>query len=223
MSRVLLAAALAAALAGPAVARPVVVEMFVSQSCSSCPPADALLQRLSTAPGILPLSFNVTYWNDLGWRDTDSLQAATDRQNWYAGLFGSGQVYTPQAVVDGKAQVVGSDEAGLRAAIATAQAAQGPAVAVSIGGQQALTLTVGAGKGSGRVLLVGFDALHSTPVGGGENSDRVITEVNVVRQLTDLGAWQGQALTLHTPAPAGQHVAVLLQAADGIVLGLATR
>src|SRR5271156_2426120 len=91
---------MAALLAPAAQARPVLIEMFVSQSCSSCPPADALLQQLAADKDILPLSLNVTYWDNLGWRDTDALDDTTKRQFYYAGL-SNGDVYTPEAVVDG--------------------------------------------------------------------------------------------------------------------------
>jgi hypothetical protein len=210
-------------LAGPpALARPVLVEMFTSQSCSSCPPANALLQRLKTQDtDILPLSFDVTYWNDLGWTDTDSLPTATDRQDWYASLRHSTEVYTPEAVVDGQAQLVGSHEKELRAAIAAAKAAPAGNVPLSLSGQDKLTISVGGGAGAGSLLLVGYDDRHSTGVQAGENGGATITEVNVVRAMVPLGNWAGKALTLQSPRPEGQHLAVILQAADGEVLGLA--
>ncbi len=221
------ALALTAALvltAPPALARPVLVELFTSQSCSSCPPANALLQRLKAQDhDILPLSFDVTYWNGLGWKDTDSLSAATDRQDWYASLRHSTEVYTPEAVVDGHAQFVGSHEGEMRAAIAAAKAAPAADVPVSISGQDKLAVTIGSGAEAGSVLLVGYDDKHSTGVQAGENGGATITEVNVVRAMVPLGNWTGTALTLQAPRPAGQHVAVILQAADGTVLGLAAR
>ena len=208
----------------PVMARPVLVEMFTSQSCSSCPPANALLQRLKAQDqDILPLSFDVTYWNDLGWKDTDSLPAATDRQDWYASLRHSTEVYTPEAVVDGRAQFVGSHEGQMRAAIAAAKAASAGDVPIGISGQDSLTLTVGSGAGAGSVLLVGYDDQHSTGVKAGENGGATITEVNVVRAMVPLGNWAGAALSLHAPRPAGQHVAVILQSGNGAVLGLAAR
>src|SRR5215831_12828378 len=113
--------------AGPAPARgPVVVELFTSEGCSSCPPADDLLSKLAkegTVGGaqVIPLGLHVTYWDQLGWKDSASLPDATDRQQEYGrGLFGLDNVYTPQAVVDGRTQLVGSDEAGLRRAITKA-------------------------------------------------------------------------------------------------------
>lgn len=221
--RLAFAAALALS-ASPAFARPVLVELFTSQSCSSCPPANALLGQLKAQDkDILPLSFDVTYWNDLGWKDTDSLPAATDRQDWYASLLNSTEVYTPEAVVDGQSQLVGSHAAELRAAIKSAQAAPAGDVAISISGQEQLGISVAAGKGTGSVLLVGYDDQHRTHVGAGENGGVVITEVNVVRAMVPLGPWSGAALQLRVPHPVGQHIAVILQGADGRVLGLAAR
>ena len=208
----------------PALARPVLVELFTSQSCSSCPPANELLQKLKAQDhDILPLSFDVTYWNNLGWKDTDSFNAATDRQDWYASLRHSTEVYTPEAVVDGHAQLVGSHAAEMRTAIAAAKAAPAGDVPVSISGQNMLALAIGSGTGAASVLLVGYDDEHSTGVQAGENGGATITEVNVVRAMVPLGNWTGTALTLQAPRPAGQHVAVILQAADGRVLGLAAR
>jgi hypothetical protein len=104
---------------------PVVVELFTSEGCSSCPPADQLLTRLAKdqpVPGvqIVPLGMHVTYWDQLGWKDPASLQLATERQQGYGRIFGEDRIYTPQAVIDGRDEVVGSDEAGVMRAIAKA-------------------------------------------------------------------------------------------------------
>ena len=159
---------------------------------------------------MLPLSFNVTYWNSPAWTDKDSLQAATERQGWYAGLAGSQNVYTPQAVVDGTTQLAGSDATKLAAAIAAAQAAPAGNVPVSVQG----------GAGTANVLLLGFDAKHVTRIGGGENGGALLTEVNVVRSITSLGPWTGEAMAMAMSRPAGQHMAVLLQTSTGAILGV---
>lgn len=202
--------------------RPVLVEMFVSQSCSSCPPANALLQQLAaTDKGILPLSLNVTYWNNLGWQDTDSSKEATDRQFWYAGLAGNADVYTPEAVVDGTRQLVGSDRAKLTAAIRAARDDPAGNVPMSISGGAMLNLDVGAGGGTGQIFIMGYDSHHSTPVRAGENGGTVVSEINVVRSIISLGGWLGVEEKFTLPHPAGEHVALVLQAKDGAVLGLA--
>jgi hypothetical protein len=206
-------------------ARPVVVELFTSQSCSSCPPADRFLAHLqATDKDILPLSFNITYWNNLGWVDPYSLKEATDRQGWYAGLLHTDTVYTPQAVVDGKAQLIGSHQGEMYAAITQAKAAQGQAVPVSITGGAMITVTLGDGAAGppATIWLFGYDASHTTRIGGGENDGAAITEVNVVRSVASLGQFLGTSETYTIPRPAGEHVAVLLQQADGTILGAAS-
>jgi hypothetical protein len=113
---------------------PVVVELFTSEGCSSCPPADALLSRLAKDPmsgvQVIPLGLHVTYWDQLGWKDPASLKSATDRQQQYGAIWGGDRVYTPQAVIDGRDEMVGSDEAGLRRTIA--QAATHPHAALTL-------------------------------------------------------------------------------------------
>ncbi len=206
--------------------RPVVVELFTSQGCSSCPPADALLAELArTRADVLPLAFHVTYWDRLGWPDRFALPAATARQRGYAAISGVRTVYTPQMVVDGVTDVVGSDRPGVLSAIAragTGRAAAEAAVAVSVvRGLEGLTVELGAGSSGGRVLLVGFDPEHRTPVARGENAGRVLVEANLVRPVPVLGPWTGAARAVQVPVPAGERHAVLVQAADGRMLGAA--
>ena len=100
--------------------RPIVVELFTSEGCSSCPPADKLLAELANRPDILALSFHVDYWDRLGWKDPYSSHQATERQNRYATLLDLASVYTPQIVVDGKWQAVGSDRADIEQALGLA-------------------------------------------------------------------------------------------------------
>jgi hypothetical protein len=208
--------------ASPAAAaeRPVVVELFTSQSCSSCPPAEALLGELADKPGdLLPLAFHVTYWNRLDWRDTFSLPAATERQQAYAERLGEGS-FTPQIVVDGRRSVVGSRRGEVSAAIGQARGAASAALPVSLaraGGN--LVVRLGAGSGAADILLVGFDARHETRVARGENAGRTIVQANVVRSVRSLGRWDGSARTLSEPWPAGREAAVIVQAADGRILG----
>jgi hypothetical protein len=201
-------------------APPVVVELFTSQGCSSCPPADAFLTDLARQRrDVLALAFHVTYWDYLGWKDPYSLDAATARQRDYARHLGEDGVYTPQMVVDGAKGFVGSDRSEGLGAIDGAAA---KSVLVTLARDAgALVVTVGPGVGMAQVLLVGFDPSHDTPVGRGENSGRTLRETNIVRSLTPIGAWAGSAVTLHTTPQAGEGFAVLLQAEDGRIIGAA--
>jgi hypothetical protein len=208
--------------AAPAPVRPVVLELFTSQSCSSCPPADALLAALAaTRDDVLPLDFHVDYWDYLQWRDRFSSRAATQRQRQYSVLLGS-EVYTPQLVVDGQLQAVGSQRDAVLAAIASARAAlrPGPALSLAAAGD-GLVVDIGAGTGSGEVVLLGFDPQHVTQVAAGENAGRTLREVNVVRSITPLGHWTGAVLHTIAGRAEGDRHAVLLQAADGRILAAA--
>ena len=200
--------------------RPVVVELFTSQGCSSCPPANAYLNELSKARrDVLALAFHVTYWDRLGWKDPFSLQAATQRQDVYGHRFGDGS-YTPEIVVDGAAGMVGSDRGEVGSAIENARRHGRTAAAVNVtkNGEQ-VSIEVGAGSGNGRILLIGFDHEHTTAIGRGENSGRTLTEANVVRSIRSVGQWSGTPLRLNEPFPEGQDVAVVLEAPDGRIIG----
>lgn len=202
--------------------RPVVVELFTSQSCSSCPPAEEVLTELSRRSDVLPLAFHVTYWNRLNWRDTYSLPAATERQNDYAAQFGGDSVFTPQLVVDGRRSVVGSQRAEVVSAIGSARGEARVAAELGLareGGN--LIVTVGPGSGAGRLTLVGFDREHRTAVLRGENAGRAITQSNVVRSVRTVGQWTGAAQRLVETLPPGEDAAVILQAPDGRILGAA--
>jgi hypothetical protein len=153
LSRLVMSLGLIASLspvASLAAERPVVVELFTSQGCSSCPPANAYLNELSKGRGdVLALAFHVTYWDRLGWKDPFSMQAATQRQDVYGHRFGDGS-YTPEIVVDGAASMVGSDRGDVGSAIEKAERNGRTAAAVSVtrnGGQ--VSIQVGAGSGSG--------------------------------------------------------------------------
>ncbi|MBV9827429.1 MAG: DUF1223 domain-containing protein [Alphaproteobacteria bacterium] len=198
--------------------RPVVVELFTSQGCSSCPPADALLGDLANRPGVLALGFHVDYWDSRSWRDPFSTPEATARQRDYAQHFNGGQIYTPQMVVDGIREMVGSDARAVAAALAAPRAA---ATRVAFAGD-GRSVTVGAGTGRGRVLLVRFLRHRTTPIGGGENASRTATDTNAVETLAVLGDWAGGGVSYTIEPPRqGEGVAVLVQAADGQILGAA--
>jgi hypothetical protein len=200
--------------------RPVVVELFTSQGCSACPPANAYLNELSRdRRDVLALAFHVTYWDRLGWKDPFSLPAATQRQDQYGHRFGDGS-YTPEMVVDGAAGMVGSDRGDVTSAIENAKRNSRTAAAVSVtkNGEQ-VSIEVGSGSGNAKVLLIGFDHEHTTPIGRGENSGRTLTEANVVRSIRPVGQWSGTSLRISEPFPEGQDVAVVLEAPDGRIIG----
>ena len=225
--RQLVALALLALGTGPALAgqRPVLVQLFTSLGCSDCPPADALLARISAQEhDVLALDLHVTYWNDASWADPYSIRGADRLQNGYAILRHDSEVYTPEAVVEGEQHFIGSDARAMAAAIARAKAriAAQPVIAASIRlAARRLTLTVGGGPGAGTLGLFGFDPARTTSVRGGENAGATITEVNVVSSITRLGDWRGQSLRLHTRPPAGTRFAIILQGANGAVLAVA--
>jgi hypothetical protein len=208
----------------PAVAsaaeRPVVVELFTSQGCSSCPPANAFLNEMSKGRSdVLPLAFHVTYWDRLGWRDPFSLEAATERQDRYGHRFGDGS-YTPEMVIDGSVGLVGSHRGEVNSAIAQAKQNQhaGPDVSVGKDGEN-VAIRIGAGNGNGKVLLIGFDHEHTTKIGRGENGGRTLAESNVVRSIRPVGEWSGKPVEISERYPDGQDVAVVIESSDGKILG----
>ena len=203
--------------------RPVVGELFTSEGCSSCPPADAKVAELArTRPDLLLLTFHVTYWNYLGWHDPYSFDAATQRQRRYVALGVSPEVYTPAFVVDGKLDAVGSDPAAVDHALRQAALSEETAARIDVQqGAAGLIVSVGAGTGHGTVLLIGYDRLHETLVDRGENSGRILKEANIVRSMSVLTEWSGRPVHLQVPYPPGQDVAVLLQRDDGHIVGAA--
>lgn len=205
--------------------RPVVVQLFTSLGCSDCPPADALLARISEREhDVLALDLHVTYWNNASWADPYSLAGADQLQNAYAALQHESEVYTPEAVVDGRQHFIGSDARAMAAALARARAwiATAPVIPAFIhSAPRQLTITIGSGAGAGTIWLFGLDPVRRTSVAGGENAGATISEVNVVRSITRLGDWRGRSLRLQTPPPAGARFAVILQKADGTILGAA--
>jgi hypothetical protein len=179
------------------VSTPVLVELFTSEGCSSCPPADALLSRLGrTQPvrgaAIIVLEEHVDYWDRLGWKDPFSSEAATTRQNEYGEAFGRSQVYTPQMIVDGRTEFVGSSDTDALRAIRTASQMPKPAVQLSWEKDDTLVIHIEpmniTGKRDGQqiFLVVAEDMLHSD-VKRGENAGRALEHDGVVRQLLPLG------------------------------------
>jgi hypothetical protein len=202
--------------------RPVVIELFTSQGCSSCPPANAFLNEMSKGRAdVLPLAFHVTYWDRLGWKDPFSLEAATVRQDRYGHRFGDGS-YTPEMVVNGSVGLVGSHRDEVNAAIEQAKRDQNSSADVSVDkvGEN-VAIKIGSGNGNGKVLLIGFDREHTTKIGRGENGGRTLAESNVVRSIRPVGEWSGKPLQIDERFPEGQDVAVVIESSDGRIVGAA--
>jgi len=216
--RLCLALTAALGLAGPALAQsspPVVVELFTSQGCSSCPPANANLITLSERPDLLVLSFAVTYWDRLGWKDTFGKPEFTDRQVVYEPALEQFGPYTPQMVVNGRTTVVGNRLAEIDALIAAATPLAGPALSLAAG---QLSIGAGTAPASGAdIWRVSYDP-HTVevPVGRGENTGRTLAHTHVVHELEKLGRWTGAAVQLPlAPSPRGLRTAILVQQPQG--------
>ncbi|HUC61824.1 MAG TPA: DUF1223 domain-containing protein [Alphaproteobacteria bacterium] len=241
-------AATLASLASPARAEaPVVVELFTSQGCSSCPPADAFLGELAEKPGIVALAFHVGYWDYIGWKDPFAKPWSVARQRGYTAALDARYLYTPEIVVDGRADLPGTERAGIDKLIAAeAKARKIPVtLAESSKDKYSVAIPAAAVKGPATVWLAVYDHKHTTAVARGENEGRTLTDYNVVRQWRAIGRYDGKALTIPfdpsaakaaaasatAPAPdatTSQGVAVLIQADDkpgdghGPILGAAS-
>ncbi|MGD8690935.1 MAG: DUF1223 domain-containing protein [Methyloceanibacter sp.] len=185
---------------------PVLLELFTSQGCSSCPPADALFDELRDKPGVITLSFSVDYWNYLGWHDTLSSPENSDRQRDYALSRGDGKVYTPQLVVDGIKHVNGANEAAIEMAIRTVERrlkdvkvtmsmrAEGDSLLVDIGGAPATS-----DMRQATVWLAVAKDEETVEITRGENRGETITYTHPVRELMPVGMWKGEPTTLRLP------------------------
>jgi hypothetical protein len=168
-----------------AAATPVVLELFTSQGCSSCPPADALLGDLIRQPGVIGLAWHVDYWNSLGWTDPYARRAWTNRQKAYAQRLGS-EVFTPALVVNGATMLVGSDKASVRGAI---DEATQPSLVVSLRRiETGLEAEIGPLPGPLTGLLVTYEPRVATEIGAGENQGHRLLEYHVVRDVVTLPA-----------------------------------
>jgi hypothetical protein len=219
-------AALTGAASATADPRPAVVELFTSQGCNSCPPADALLGELARRTDVLALAYHVDYWDELGWRDRFGLPQAVQRQSQYARRLGLASVYTPQMVIDGHVDLLGSDRS--RALQLLTMPRPGVSFKAGVRGQD---LVVDAGTVPGAaicdVLVVSFLPEAITPIGRGENSGRTLREFNIVRSIRSLGTWRATAaewrVALDSLPADARFVAVLLQEqATGSIVGAAS-
>jgi hypothetical protein len=193
---------------------PTVVELYHSQGCSSCPPAEADLNTLADRPDVLALSFAVTYWDRLGWTDTFGQARFTERQLDYAHA-GQGQVATPEFIINGTRAVVGADRRALDAALAQA-GSPGPGPAIVTAANRIRIATGAAAKAT--VWLVRYDPRTlNVPIRAGENAGRTLPNRNVVRELVRLGEWDGRLADYAIPAAHDRALAtaVLIQRGSG--------
>lgn len=211
-----------------------VIELFTSQGCSSCPPADALFQEFAGNPDYVALAYHVDYWDYLGWRDKMSRPESTERQYAYMRAFGSGSVYTPQVVINGRIHVNGARRADIMDGLSELDAAgQDMRVDVSVkrSGDSLIIKTGRSSDGAGKahLVLVYFDPPTPVGISTGENKGRTVTYWNAVSDIQIGGVWHGQAASFEMPTGKMAHnggCAVLLQAMDkrgepGPVLGAA--
>ena len=175
-----------------------VVELFTSQGCSSCPPADRVLGEISTSNNTLALAWHVDYWDYLGWKDTFSEPAATARQRAYARSFGKNQVYTPQAIINGRVQLVGSERQAILGSVArfagTSKGLSVPIEAVADGGMLKIHVPVTPQAKGATLWMVYFNDRADVDVKHGENRGRTLTYTNIVRDIEMIGMVKDQDL-----------------------------
>jgi hypothetical protein len=195
----------------------VVVELYTSQGCSSCPPADDLMGKLVDMPGVIGLALHVDYWDYIGWKDTFGQAKFTERQRNYAHAAGAKTIYTPQMIIDGGARMIGNSPAPVKNAIAAAAKAPQD-VTLSLqrqGGKVIISGTTGHALPAGTtVQLVHYVPQQSVAIERGENAGRTITYRNVVTSWQKLGEWSGSA-ALRMEADAGSGPVVVLVQSEG--------
>lgn len=206
---------------------PVLLELFTSQGCSSCPPADALAEKLAREPGLVVLTRPVTYWDRLGWKDTLARESNTALQQDYArrGLAGTNGVYTPQLVVNGRLGAVGSRAEDIAAAIGRYGQPGGTAITLRPRGAGDYEIGLsGKAAGKGELVLVAVTRHVNVAIGSGENGGRRVAYANVVREERKIADWQGGPAAVALPARqlqvpgADRYALVLRQPAGGAVL-----
>ena len=206
-------AALKAESAGP----PVVIELFTSQGCYSCPPADRLLGELAKEEGLVAIGYHVNYWDRLGWPDPFATKWGTDRQYGYAQAQRSRQVYTPQMIVDGARHTVGSDERRVRGLIRRARDNQkpaSPALSWADGRTVRIALPAAPDAKGAEIWLIRFDEKQTTHIVRGENGGKRLAYHHVARARQALGRFSGAAHTIEAkvqPSDSPWGVAVLVQ------------
>ncbi len=167
------------------------IELFTSEGCSSCPPAEAYVGELAQRPDVLALTFHVDYWDDLGWRDRFALPEAVERQRAYAKALRLSSIYTPQVVIDGHQDCVGSDRNSIGRSLT--QKRGGVAVALSVReGEVLVDLGAQENIAASDVVLLAYRRTAVSPIGRGENAGRTVKEYNIVRAFHSLGRWDGR-------------------------------
>jgi hypothetical protein len=206
--------------------RPAVVELFTSEGCNSCPPAEAYIGELAQRRDVLALAFHVDYWDDLGWRDRFGLPESVQRQKAYAYTLKLSSVYTPQVVIDGQHDFVGSDRSSIARALVGNRS--GIAVALSVRDGEVL-VDLGAREKTAPcdVFLIAYLRTAVSPIGRGENAGRTLKEFNIVRSTRTLGRWDGQKQTLRSrvdslPNDATEVAALVQPMGQGPIIGAAT-
>ncbi|MBB4144732.1 DUF1223 domain-containing protein [Rhizobium rhizoryzae] len=207
------------ALAGDISSPKGVVELFTSQGCSSCPPADAALKQIVDQGDVVALSYHVDYWNYLGWTDTLSSKENTERQYGYAHSMGRSGVYTPQAIINGRAHVKGTDVAAINGKISQLHGeGQGLTVPITarMNGEE-MEISIPAGEGRADVVVAYFTKKEAVTVERGENSGRQMEYWHNVYDVQTVGMWEGKDLKITLPAKAmgrskKDGCAILLQA-----------
>lgn len=200
---------------------PTVVELFTSQGCSSCPPADAILAELAERQDVVAIAYHVTYWDYLGWKDPFATKWGTERQVRYVRALGLHNRYTPQMVVDGARDVVGSRRDAVNAALTASREAAGSRVDIAFSRDPATgTLLVGlpeiSAAAPAELLLIRYAGRRETDVLRGENGGRTLTNTHIAREVRHLGSWVGAAVELRVPVTQessgdGAGYAILLQ------------
>ena len=175
--------------------QPVVVELFTSQGCSSCPPADHYIGKLRELPNVIALALHVDYWDYIGWKDPFASPEYTARQRGYSQTMRNRFIYTPQMVIDGQYDVVGSRYGEIDRTIEMADA-RGKPLALSFDAERSV-VSIPAGRapeGGATIYMALYDDRHETEVARGENGGRTLIDYNVVRELVEVGVWHGAAL-----------------------------
>ncbi len=194
---------------------PSVVELYTSQGCSSCPPADHVLGELAALPNVIALAFHVDYWDSIGWRDAYSIPNAAARQYRYVQTLGLSSAFTPQAVVDGRSSFIGSDKKRIMNALAEPAEERVPVTIEVSAGELTVSVPERQGHKNYQVFVAAYLPQASTLVGRGENTGKTLQEFNIVRQFRSIGTWSGRAAVFQAsvdsfPSDASR-VAVLLQ------------